>query len=120
MFRGVGKAARYRNCFSRGGRSAQLILARMPNLTSRDKVWLFEIFENAGDFRVAKRGLIRLSHGVIELGQGQAFGEYVPHGSQSDESVRLYGHGLVKFWRERELDFDHIAFAQPVQRTAFP
>ena len=50
----------------------------------------------------------------------QAFREHVSDRSQGDESIRLDRDGLVKFWREREPDFDHIAFMQPVQRTAFP
>src|SRR5436309_1945847 len=120
MFRGVGEAAGYSNRFSGGGRSAQLILAGTRHLSSCNKVWLFEIFENDADFRVAKCGLISLSHGVIELSQCQAFREHVSDRSQGDESIRLDRDGLVKFWRERELDFDHVTFAQPVQRTAFP
>jgi hypothetical protein len=39
---------------------------------------------------------------------------------QRNEAIRLHAHNLVKLRRENEIDFHHIALAQPVQRAAFP
>jgi hypothetical protein len=39
---------------------------------------------------------------------------------QGDEPVRLHAGGLIELGREREADLEHVAFGEPVERTAFP
>jgi hypothetical protein len=108
------------HCLRNGRWRAQFVLSGTRDLAAGKEERLFKIFEDDADFGVPQEGRVSDAHSLAQLINGEAFREYSPDLPERYEPIRLNRSGLIKFWRKRELDLDHVTFAQPVKRTAFP
>ena len=57
---------------------------------------------------------------VPQFGHSHAFDILLFQSPQSYESIRPHADRLIEIGREREPDLQHVAFTDPVQRTAVP
>ena len=67
-----------------------------------------------------KHAAVKPANCLAKLGKGHSLGVQLFDSLQRNEAIRLHTQGLVKLRRENETNLHHIAFAQPVQRAAFP
>src|SRR5205823_6110354 len=72
------------------------------------------------DLWIMQHAAVKPSNCLTKLGKSHSLREQLFDSMQRDEAIRLHANALVKLGRENETDLHHIAFAQPVQRPAFP